>query len=153
MHDQFSRVLRVYFLAYGHFLRLKSRTLYKLFPFYYFFSDNENDFVISCPNVIVLANLILPTSFLTRNDVLLTWLVNFTRQGGLTEKITRVGVFFLTSFFFLPRFQRPQKTVFGFNTSWVNFEHHHQFSGLSVNVHDLFDKHYIRYHETFATYV
>lgn len=68
-----------------------SRTLYKLFPF---FSDNENDFVISCPNVIVLANLILPTSFLTRNDVLLTWLVNFTCQGGLTEKITRVGVFF-----------------------------------------------------------
>lgn len=70
-----------------------SRTLYKLFPFYFFFSDNENDFVISCPNVIVLANLILPTSFLTRNDVLLTWLVNFTCQGGLTEKITRVGVF------------------------------------------------------------
>ena len=70
-----------------------SRTLYKLFPFY-FFSDNGNDFVISCPNVIVPANLILPTSFLTRNDVLLTWLVNFTCQGGLTEKITRVGVFF-----------------------------------------------------------
>lgn len=63
-----------------------------------FFSDNENDFVISCPNVIVLANLILPTSFLTRNDVLLTWLVNFTCQGGLTEKITRVGVFFYRDF-------------------------------------------------------
>ena len=71
-----------------------SRTLYKLFSFLFFFSDNENDFVISCPNVIVLANLILPTSFLTRSDVLLTWLVNFTCQGGLTEKITRVGVFF-----------------------------------------------------------
>ena len=97
MHDQFSRVFRVYFLACGHFCICKicfhhgHCISYFLFTF---FSDNGNDFVISCPNVIVPANLILPTSFLTRNDVLLTWLVNFTCQGGLTEKITPVGVFF-----------------------------------------------------------
>lgn len=129
-----------------------SRTLYKLFPFYIFFRTMKMTllFLSECNSTSEshFANIFFDAE---RCFINVAGKLHLPRWS-YRENNSCGGGFFLTSFF-LPRLQRPQKTVFGFNTSWVNFEHHHQFSGLSVNVHDLFDKHYIRYHETFATYV
>ena len=129
-----------------------SRTLYKLFPFYFFFGQWKwlCYFLSECNRTSEshFANIFFDAEWCFINVAGKLHLPRWSYREN-----NSCGGVFLNLFFFLPRFQRPQKTVFGFNTSWVNFEHHHQFSGLSVNVHDLFDKHYIRYHETFATYV